>query len=278
MNQRTSQPVITIAIAADLGYETQVITLIKSLCYHHSCLKIYLFHKTYPVEWFDCVNKWLKPLNSEVIPVWVFMDFSEYTTAPHITETTFYRFLIPYLPEDRVLYLDCDMVVNSDLSTLINTPFDGKALIAVEDFVLNNIPHAYPEYPDIKPYFNAGMLVFNNSVWKAQNLVQISLERLKTDSNKMLYADQDVLNSLFCKSWKAVDFVFNFQVDAITDLGVRRNQTFIIEEKGWLSKEAVIIHYTGSFKPWKNNNAELLRDKYWFYYNLTWRDIWEKWI
>lgn len=264
---------IVVALAADIGYEPQLLTLIKSLCYHHSNLKIYLFQKTYPVGWFDNVNKWLKPLNSEVIPAQVLVDFSEYTTLSHTTETTFYRFFIPLLPEDRVLYLDCDMVVNGDLSDLINTSFNGQPLIAVEDFILNNILN----YTDIKPYFNAGMLVFNNPMWKSQNLVNVSLGYLKEYSNKMVYADQDVLNLLFCNMWKSVNFCYNFQTDAIIEL-VRRNNQSLIEEKGWLDcDEPAIIHYTSPFKPWKNSNSTLFSDKYWFYYNLTWQDIWEKW-
>lgn len=267
---------ITIALAADIGYEAQVVTLIKSLCYHHSRLKIYLFHKTFPDEWFDCLNKWLKPLQSEIISVLVLQEFEEYKTISHINETTFYRFLIPDLPEERVIYLDCDMVVNGDLSALIHTPFGGLPLLAVEDFVLNNISHYYPEYPDLKPYFNAGMLVFNIPVWQEHQWLDKLLEQLLTAADRMFYADQDVLNSLLCKSWKAVSYIYNFQTDAILELESRSQQE-IIENKGWLKNgEPLIIHYTSPMKPWKITGNMLFREKYWFYYNLSWQEIMER--
>lgn len=269
------QPKLVIALAADIRYETYVITLIKSLCYHHSHLRIYLLHKTFPNEWFDAINKRLSPLNSEVVSVYVYTDFSEYTTASHITETTFYRFLIPHLPEKIVLYLDCDIVVNGDLYELFQIPFDDYPLIAVEDFVLNNIPHNYLEYPDMKPYFNAGVLMFNIPIWQRENLSEELVNRLKT--HNMLYADQDILNSLLCKCWKAVSYIYNFQTDAIHDFS-RRQLENIVEEKGWLNcDEPKVIHYTSPRKPWTIEQDILFREKYWFYYQLSWQEIMEIW-
>ncbi|HGO5823149.1 TPA: glycosyltransferase family 8 protein [Mannheimia haemolytica] len=262
-------------MAADIGYETQLLTLIKSLCYHHRNLKIYLLHKTFPNEWFDCVNKWLQQLNSKIISANVLWDFSKYKTASHITETTFYRLAIPYLPEHRVIYLDCDIVINGSLLELMEIPFDGSPLLAVEDFVLNNIEHWYPKYPDLKPYFNAGMLVFNIPLWEQQNISDMLLERLDTEENYILYADQDLLNSLLCKHWKGISSIYNFQTDAIIELSQRRRSMDVVDEKGWLkSQEPIVIHYTGPYKPWKKIiDNTLFREKYWFYYQLSWQEI-----
>ncbi|TLU74830.1 hypothetical protein [Mannheimia varigena] len=72
-----NQPIV-IALAADLGYQTQVETLIKSLAYHHTKLKIYLFHKTFPEEWFEIWNEKLALIGSEIISSTVLRDFSTY--------------------------------------------------------------------------------------------------------------------------------------------------------------------------------------------------------
>lgn len=97
------QPLI-IALAADLQYETQVMTLIKSLCYHHKKIKIYLLHKTYANEWFELLNKNLKQLdlNNEVVSITVGLDLTQYKPLSHITESTFYRLFASYIPENRV--------------------------------------------------------------------------------------------------------------------------------------------------------------------------------
>lgn len=150
-------------------------------------------------------------------------------------------------------------VVNGSLLELMDIPFDGLPLLAVEDFVLNNIEHCYFEYPDLKPYFNAGMLVFNIPLWKQENIADILFERLEAQVNQMIYADQDLLNSLLCKHWKNVGYIYNFQTDAIIDLIQRRGRGDIVETKGWLkNQEPIIIHYTSPRKPWKINDRKIL--------------------
>lgn len=81
---------MVIMLAADTGYQVQLETLIKSLCYHHTNLKIYLFHKEFPLEWFEHINTLIAPLNSEIIPALVNVDLSTLKTMDHITETTYF--------------------------------------------------------------------------------------------------------------------------------------------------------------------------------------------
>ncbi|GAB1669343.1 hypothetical protein Mh1962_01480 [Mannheimia haemolytica] len=103
------------------------------------------------------------------------------------------------------------------------------------------------------------------------------LERLDTEENYILYADQDLLNSLLCKHWKEVGYIYNFQTNAMIDLIQGRSREDIVEAKGWLkNQEPIIIHYTSPMKPWKINASTLFREKYWFYYQLSWQEIIER--
>lgn len=53
----------------------------------------------------------------------------------HISVETYYRFLIQdILPEyDKVLYLDCDLIVNADVAELYHTDIEGYMLAAARD-------------------------------------------------------------------------------------------------------------------------------------------------
>ncbi|HDZ6851935.1 TPA: glycosyltransferase family 8 protein, partial [Mannheimia haemolytica] len=270
-----NQPIV-IALAADLGYQTQVETLIKSLCYHHSHLKIYLFQKTFPNEWFDIWCQKLALLSSEIIPVKVCVDFSKYKSLEHINETGFYRYLIPYLDEERVLYLDSDIVVDDNLSEMYWLNFNGIPLYAVEDYVHNHIP-AYLDL-DLSPYFNSGVLLINNILWKKYSVC----DELVTINEKIVnltYGDQDALNIYFKGGWGALPIEYNYQVDAILELVLRREQEELARKNGYLDVIPKIIHYTSKFKPWKKELHTMqisTRKKYWFYYHLEWNDILEQ--
>lgn len=163
-----------------------------------------------------------------------------------------------------VIYLDSDIVVDKPLTKLMEIDFKDLPLLAIEDAYLNKTNHKYPKYPDLKPYFNAGVLVLNIPLWKKENLSNILLKKMKTESNNMIYADQDLLNSLLCKRWKKLNSNYNYQTGVINDLKDKNNKPNI-------------IHYTGENKPWKRNSDVIFKNKYWFYYQLSWQEIFDKW-
>lgn len=268
---------LIIALAADLNYETQLTTLIKSICYQHKKfnikIKIYLLHKTFPNEWFVIINEKLKKINAEIISFKIDLDLSSYKTLPHITEATFYRLFIPYIPEERVIYLDSDIIVNNNLLDLMEISFNNKSLLAVEDFYLNNIDNSYAKKLNVLPYFNAGVLVFNVPLWKKESLLNNILNELKKENNNFIYADQDLLNLYLHNHWKKIDCQYNLQIGTLFNLHKQKNK---IKPKKWLKNKPIIIHYTGLNKPWKINDNNLYRDNYWFYYKLSWDDVLEK--
>ena len=94
----------------------------------------------------------------------------------HITTETYYRFLIQQVIPDykKVLYLDSDMIINSDVAQLYNTDVDGYMVAAVRDAeFLGNINGASKtikayatEVLKMKNpynYFQAGVLLFNET-------------------------------------------------------------------------------------------------------------------
>ena len=91
-------------------------------------------------------------------------------SAGHISLTTYLRcFLAEALPAtiDRVIYLDCDMLVLNSLKELWETDIAGKALAAVEDMSCDEDERFERLcYPKSESYFNAGMLLVNLQYWR----------------------------------------------------------------------------------------------------------------
>lgn len=102
-----------------------------------------------------------------------------------IIDSAYYRLYIPdiFQNEDRVLFLDSDVIVNTDISEFVDMDFEGKVAIGVRGYYIQKIlkegkhPQIKQEYYEkqlrmnSENYFNAGVVLFNinrlkNSVLK----------------------------------------------------------------------------------------------------------------
>ncbi|AWI50652.1 glycosyltransferase family 8 protein [Actinobacillus porcitonsillarum] len=274
-----NKQVINIALAADRNYAEQVITLIKSVCYHHKNVRFYLIQQDYPDEWFDALNKHLVKLDAEIIPATILDSFEfDSILQKHITQASFYRYLIPKIPEERILYLDSDIVVDGNIEEMYFSDFNEKYAFAVEDMYISHTKHCYMEFPEMKPYFNSGVLLINNKLWQEYDLFEHLIQTTKAYP-KVIYGDQDILNILLKNKWEILSNVYNYQTGVMYgSLPVNKNLSNeeILEKYQKQAKEVQpkIIHYTSKYKPWLNNEYfVLLREKYWFYYQLSWEEI-----
>ena len=58
----------------------------------------------------------------------------------HITKEAYYRLFAPYVIDeeiDKILYLDCDLIINGDIYDLYNTSLDDKIIAGVVNFDSN---------------------------------------------------------------------------------------------------------------------------------------------
>ena len=67
----------------------------------------------------------------------------------YYTNTIYYRFFIPALfPQyEKILYLDCDIILNEDISKLYNVNLDENILAAVPEEVMCSVP-VFGEYSE----------------------------------------------------------------------------------------------------------------------------------
>jgi lipopolysaccharide biosynthesis glycosyltransferase len=175
-----------------------------------------------------------------------------------------------FFPQDvnRVLYLDADMVVVGSIAPLWNADLAGALMGAVE------IPgstrgvtrlHLRPE----DPYFNAGMLVIDLQLWRETKAEEEVIAYIQTYPERVLY-DQDALNACFFNRTKRLAYKWNaigpFYREPLA-LPLSRAEIEAVR------REAIIIHYNGSWKPWSYFCDHPRRDEYNRYLQMTeWRD------
>lgn len=249
-----------IVLGADNAYMNKVETTIKSLCVHHDNLKFYVFNDDLPREWFQLMEKRLETLNSEIVNVQIDSSILKDYRLPFegLSYATFFRYFIPkYVNESRVLYLDSDIIVRKPIDELWGLDLTDIPLAAVRDDFYTHI-------------FNAGFLLINNDMWRAENVTQDLIE-LTNQYHQTDYGDQGILNRLFENRWKELDSSYNFMVGMDT-IAYFQNKNDWYPHAELLEASAKMIHYTGR-KPWQQIMINRLREEWWFYYGLEWSDV-----
>jgi glycosyltransferase involved in cell wall biosynthesis len=109
-------------------------------------------------------------------------------------------------------------------------------------------------------YINAGVLLMNLKQIRQDNLGQVLIDKTIKLWDKIKYQDQDILNIVCVGKILIVDSIYNFTSDNIK---VEKHKC----------KQAKIIHYTGSLKPWhqmkKSKKRKGLRSVWRKYNNMT---------
>ena len=249
-----------IAMGADNGYMNKVETTIKSIAAFNDHFKIYVFNDDLPSEWFRVMNRRLASLDSVVVNVKISdNNLRKYNLpTPHLSYAAYFRFFIPdMITEDKVLYLDSDIIINDDLTNLFEIDLGNSPVAAVRDELQET-------------NFNSGVLLINNSYWRTHSISR-QLFSVADQYHEVEFGDQGILNRFFVGQWKELDFKYNFMVGMDT-IAERFQKNKWYEKANKYESVISIIHYTDS-KPWSSVYNNRLGDRWWFYYTLEWSDI-----
>lgn len=186
---------------------------------------------------------------------WMTVDESKVEAFPthirRITRPTYYRlFAAELLPQDldRVIYLDCDLLVVGDIKPLWEIDLTGNALACVTDSLEKGIERL--GYPKSEGYFNAGVLVLNLQYWRENGVGAKLTSHAMNHRADLKMMDQDILNGVLHAQKVLLPPRFNFQTFFFaTDRRLNYSDAFRIS----LSQESdsvVIVHYVGNEKPW----------------------------
>ena len=214
------------------------------------------------------------------LPDWIYSDKRKRFQT--LTPGALFRLYIPdvLVSIDRVIYLDCDMVVTTDLGKIWSHPIDNKAIAACRDassaaFVFKKYGKTYTKL-GIKEenYFNSGFLIMDLTRIRELNyLPDKGLEFLYEHTDDVECLDQDALNYLF------KDDVF--YLDAKYNIGTRVLRSYSVEYQNQLDKQNYqdcVLHYYGQTKPWRVYLGKIDLP-YWYYLSLTpWNETYAQFV
>ena len=174
----------------------------------------------------------------------------------HISKATYYRlFLDSLLPKsvEKVLYLDCDIIVRGNLMDLWNIDLTNYAIAAVfqPDSPMTIDCLKRLDIPYDCGYFNAGVQMINRVYWQDNHMQEQFMSFLKNNYSKVLFHDQDVMNAVMQGKVKCLSLRWNMFLHSKPSKPlVFRGKEFSIEKLQKEFDNGVIIHYTSSVKPW----------------------------
>ncbi|KAL7281988.1 hypothetical protein ACG7TL_003455 [Trametes sanguinea] len=229
---------VNVALTVDADYAIAAAVAIRSAALHTTArITYYIVSRSLPDE----VKEKLKcsvPTGSSATVVFVELPEDGVPVPREVTWTKIA--MLPYLPVERVLYLDADVLVRADLKELWDTDLQGKAIAAAMDV-------GYPSGHDgVKrgPYFNAGVLLVDLAAARKK---LDSLVTLAADMSGSKLKDQDALNVHFADDWLPLDLAWNAQ-------GLGTYAAHCAPERAALkldgmSTDPKVVHFTGPLHP-----------------------------
>lgn len=208
-------------------------------------------------------------------------SFENLMTRGHVTLAAYYRLFVGSIFKNynRIIYLDSDILILSDLSELFDVNLDGHPCAAVLDVGVACFDRRGRKYrnfgrymkdtlgvPDIDSYFNSGVMVFDLDEIRSKNYEARMIELAKLN-NRYLH-DQNVLNAMFYNNYKKLEPLWNYQWQIQYEFPEyeKRLSQNLLDSYNKARKSPKIVHYLSPVKPWNNNSWEY-SDLYWVYAN-----------
>lgn len=276
-----------IVCATDDNFVQHCSIMLTSLLVNNSDVQIYVLTEGLTVENENIIREEVEGKGGKVH--FCIVDSSivekfpmpEGTGLQHISRATYYRLLISdLLPEsiEKVIYMDCDIIVNKSIQDLWNIDLTGFALAAVKQ-----IGYGYEAerlgYPIEYGYFNAGVNMINLTYFREHNISRQLIKYIADNYSKIKYHDQDTLNAVLydqtlhiMPQWNMTSVIYAYQLNKRGDRasGGIVNDYKTEKENAFLTmKDPYVVHYVSRPKPWQDNCVHPLCHLYYDYARRT---------
>lgn len=274
---------MNILVAISQNYSIPFITMLKSMFRHNKChINVYLLYSELEEVTLKRLREYVEENGSSFIPIKVSDKmFGDSPTGMYFTKEMYYRMLAPLLlpeEEERVLYLDVDLMVRGSIEEFYYLPFDGNMLIGMLD-ECQDMPYSklnlssemqwkrlHMEYEG-HDYINSGVLLMNLRLMRERKFDLNDIFRIIEEKKEyLLYPDQDAINIYFRGSIKVWKKLYNFSPGF-----VKASEQIIWPFSVNLRhmENPIIVHYFGSRKPWDVH----CRNKYIFEYHRLYKEF-----
>ena len=188
------------------------------------------------------------------------VDEKEFAKFPvwkgdHVSIAAYYRlFSAELLPKDvdKVIYLDCDIIVAKSLKEMWDTDLEGKSMAAVIDCSYTLEPrNTNIGMKAEHRYINSGSIVMNLKYWRENNMTGKFIDFINEKKELLRTHDQDVLNGVLQDTTVYLPVIYNFQtLFLFKDFQSKLDKDFVDSVMQTKEKDIAVFHYCTPVKPW----------------------------
>lgn len=252
--------VMNITINTDNNYIQHCLAMLCSL-YHNNnghSIKLHVLTRELSHKNRDYIEQLTTLYNNEVFFYQVdesLLEGVQFRKNRPLTKAAYYRLLLSTILSesiDKVLYLDCDMIVLRDISSIFKIEIDNYALAATRD---NGFPYTNKHRMQLHlqvtdSTFCSGLMLVNLKYWRDNGVERMLLEYAKRHRDEVFLHDQDVLNYVFKGKWFALPPKWNRGAYSKKISSTEGLKQFDYAE---YYREPIVLHYSErTIKPWYN--------------------------
>ena len=227
---------ISIALCADANYAPHLATTLQSIFQHNrdEDLDVHVIctddEPTARSRMEQVAHAFGRKLTFHVSGV---DGFSHLMVREHFSHAVFLRLLLPeMLPHvSRLIYLDCDLLVEAPLAPLWATDVEGKACAGVKEPGLSG-------RLGVRDYINSGVLLLNLDYWRRHEVASQCISWLANNREQALMVDQDAINVVLDGQFVFLPQMWN--LNSADELGAASLQ----------ANPQRVLHFAGPYKPW----------------------------
>jgi len=275
---------IPIILASDENYAPYMATAMQSVMENANKEQKYIFiilHKALKEDSLEKLKQQVSTYSHFSIKfINVSKEFEKYTlnmgSMGTWTIETYFRLITPWLlmEFDKIIYMDCDIICNSDISCIYNIDIGNNLIAGAPDIpqisIFNNPKHRGNFKSSViekldKPenYINAGFIIMNLKEFRDKFTSDYLLNLAQNAEYR--FHDQDLLNVIAKDSILILSQEFNF---LNTNWDISHAPKKLIEEYCKAKENPKIIHYTTT-KPWMQELNPPFFHLFWKYSTRT---------
>lgn len=273
-----------IALCHDNNYAPYSTVVIASILDHNENTEItfHLLHTDLTAERCAIIKSWVESFKGKKVCFYQMKkeSFADFPIDEH-TYLDYGAYIRLYLGEclkqiDKVLYLDCDVIVNGSLCELWNTDISDYAVAGVRDRI-NDYIRVYNrlDYPMSEGYINSGMMLINLKKWREDDFFkkaqQLACEK---GASVLKNHDQDIINAIYHGQILILPFRYN-----LLEYYLYVEEWLYLDRKYYpeiidACKNPAIIHFCMPQKPWHYECINPFKELYYKYRKMTpWPEV-----
>lgn len=276
---------VVVACSSDRRFVTPLLVMLKSLLVNFSSNRtIVIYILTNDPKYFSR-HKMLKSFQTESIHITpIFVNDQQFQhmkiSKGRMTSAAYYRLALPeLLPEEcrEVIYLDSDLIVNTDIGELWDLDMGQHHLLAVQEqgkearYLSSSSGLLMYKELGIDPgakQFNTGVMLVNLCRWREDNIAKKVIEFLEQHKEKVRWWDQDGLNAVLAGKWGELDHRWNLLVQIFLNISWEDGPIDDKERYDELINQPYIVHFNGASKPWHWKNKHPYQHLYFRYLDM----------